>query len=342
MILNEDAVTLADVDVVGPAELRTVLTAATRAPSVHNTQPWRFRVTATGVELHADHRRQLATIDPEGRELTISCGAALLNMRVAAAALGRLLHVEALPDAAEPLHLATIRFGRREPAALPDAALAEAIERRHSHRRGFGPGRIPAVVIAALHHEAEREGARLIHLDAHQQRAAARLTRVADAFFASDPAYRRELRCWVSSLSNAADGVSATAFGTQPARSGGPPLRDFTVAMPWLDRAPELFAEEDWFVVVTDDDDRLGWLAAGQAVERVLLHATLAGLGASFMTQALEASVIRGQLAVCVAAQGAPQVLLRIGPARPTAAAGRLPLDEVVTLGATDAVLAGI
>jgi hypothetical protein len=282
------------------------------------------------------------TIDPEGRELTISCGAALLNMRVAAAALGRLLHVEALPDVADPLHLATVRFGRREPAALPDAALVDAIERRHSHRRGFGPGRIPASVIVALQEQAEREGAALVHLDAYQQRAAARLTRVADAFFASDPAYRRELRCWVSSLSNAADGVSATAFGTQPARSGGPPLRDFTVAMPWLDRAPELFADEDWFVVVTDDDARMGWLAAGQAVERVLLHATLAGLGASFLTQALEMPVIRGQLALCAATLGAPQLLLRVGPARPTAAAGRLPLEQVVTLGRDNAVLAGI
>jgi len=341
MILNE-AITLPGVDIVGAAALRTVLVAATRAPSVHNTQPWRFTVTAKDVQLHADRRRQLAMIDPEGRELTISCGAALLNMRVAAAALGRPLHVEALPDVTDPLHLATARFGRREEAPLTDAALADAIERRHSHRRGFGPGRIPADVIAALQQQAEREGASLIHLDAHQQRAAARLTRVADAFFASDPAYRRELRHWVSSLSEAADGVSATAFGTQPARRGGPPLRDFTLAMPWLERAPEFFADEDWFVVVTHDDERLAWLAAGQAVERVLLHATLAGLGASFMTQALEVPVIRAQLAVCAGTAGAVQVLLRVGPARPTAAAGRLPLEQVVTFGRDNAVLAGI
>lgn len=327
-------------DTVEPSELRAVLNAGHLAPSVHNTQPWRFVLTAGGIEVHADNNRRLCRIDPEGRELVISCGAAILNMRVASAAIGRVMRVETLPDAAEPSHLATLTFGARTGIRLADAKLAAAIEQRHAHRRSFGAGGVPGSIVAVLSEQAAREGARLVRLDERQQRGIARLTRVAEVTLSADPQYRREMRSWTTSRSMPSEGVPVTAFGTRAAGSSdGPPMRDFAISMPWLERAAEHYPSEEWFVIVTDEDDTLDWITAGQAVERVLLTATAAGLGASFMTQALEVAPIRTQLARYLGVVGAPQVIIRVGRATPTRAAARRPLDQVVTVGSGVATL---
>jgi hypothetical protein len=149
---------------------------------------------------------------------------------------------------------------------------------------------------------------------------------------ASDPAYRRELRAWTSSRSRATEGVPVSGFGTQP-QFGGPPLRDYTVAMPWLKRAVQHFRDEEWLVLLTKGDDVENWIVTGQAVERVLLAATTAGLGASFMTQAFEVPALRADFARTLGTSKQPQLLLRLGPAAAVAAAGRRPLDQVVTVG---------
>lgn len=328
-------------DPVDPGELRAMLMAAHLAPSIHNTQPWRFVLTRVGIEVHADVSRQLMRIDPECRELIISCGAAILNMRVAAAELRRVVHVQLLPDAADPTHLATLTFGGRSRLPQPDAALAPAIGRRHTHRRRFGDAPIATQTLFAMAEQARREGVELLQVDERHRRTVARITRVANLTLAGDADYRSELREWTSARSHAVEGVPVTAFGTRP-EIGGPPLRDFTLAMPWLERVTQRFGNEEWFVVVTDEDDVPAWIAAGQGIERVLLTATAAGLGASFMSQAFEVPQLRVELKRCLALQGVPQILMRFGPATPRAFAGRRPLDQVVTVGnGTAALLLG-
>jgi hypothetical protein len=317
---------------VDPDELRAVLNSARLAPSLHNTQPWKFVVTGRGIELHGDETRLLNQIDPDGRELTISCGAAILNMRVAAATFCRPLYIALLPDPADVFHLATLCFGPRARLPLPEAVLSEAIERRHTHRCSFGVGRIPAPTVTALSTHACREGGFLVHLDDRQRRGAARLTAIAEMAFAADPAYRRELRAWTSRLAGCVEGVPATGFGTRPIAEGMPPLRDFTVATSGFQRPTEVFADDDWFVLLTETDNRAAWIAAGEALERVLLVATDAGLGVSFMTQAMEEPECRAQLAAYLETDASPQVLLRMGAAVPTVAAGRRPLEQVVSV----------
>src|SRR6266568_7572636 len=95
-------------------ERQILLAAATAAPSLHNTQPWRFAVDGTRISLHADPNRQLRGVDPQGRQLLISCGAALFNLRLAAGYLGREPRVRLLPDPADPRLIARVEVtGRR-------------------------------------------------------------------------------------------------------------------------------------------------------------------------------------------------------------------------------------
>src|SRR5271169_4957780 len=87
-----------------------LITTAARAPSVQNTQPWRFRVSEYVIELYADPGRKLK-VDPAGREMLISCGAALYGLRLAVRSLGYLPVVELLPDPARLRLLARMSLG---------------------------------------------------------------------------------------------------------------------------------------------------------------------------------------------------------------------------------------
>ena len=95
------------------ARLEYLVRYAVLAPSTHNTQPWLFRVRGDALELFADRSRALPIADPSGRELTISCGAALQFARMAARNLKREASVELLPDPDEPDLLARLRLGAR-------------------------------------------------------------------------------------------------------------------------------------------------------------------------------------------------------------------------------------
>ncbi|OXS14999.1 hypothetical protein CGX12_11455 [Zobellella denitrificans] len=107
------------------------------APSSHNTQPWRFRLSASAIDLLADRRRALPVNDPDDRELTISCGCALMNLRIAAARRELGTHTTLLPEAADPGWLARVALVPGADVPADQAALAEAIPRRHSCRHPF-------------------------------------------------------------------------------------------------------------------------------------------------------------------------------------------------------------
>ena len=131
---------------------------AGRAPSLHNTQPWRFTVGRDAIDLHADVTRRL-TMDPDGREMIISCGAALYGLRLAVRSLGRLPEVELLP---EPRALARVRLGPPVPMTAEERTLLAAVPHRHTHRGPFEAGLLPAGLLGRLKDDARAEGARLI------------------------------------------------------------------------------------------------------------------------------------------------------------------------------------
>ena len=199
-----------------------LIATAARAPSVHNTQPWRFRVGHYVIELYADRRRKLR-VDPAGREMLISCGAALFGLRLAVRSLGYLPVVKLLPDPDRLRLLARVRLGAAEPMTGRERQMLAALPHRHTHRGPFAPGPLPAGLLAGLQHDALAEGATLALVNpalAYQQ--------LADILGAAgrrqdlDPLAQAEVRRWSRGPADPArDGIPAHAFPAGPAASQG-------------------------------------------------------------------------------------------------------------------------
>jgi nitroreductase len=298
---------------------------AARAPSVHNTQPWRFGVGEFAIELYADPRRKLRT-DPLGREMLISCGAALFGLRLAVQSLGYLPVVDLLPDPAKLQLLARVRLGARRPATARERQMLEALPHRHTHRGPFDPGPLPAGLVAGLQHDALAEGATLAPVNpgiAYQQ--LADIVGAAGRRQALDPVARADARRWSRGAADPArDGVPAHAFpastGHQPGRL---PQRDFDLGrglglLPAGGPPPAVTA-----VLLTPGDGRADWLRAGRALHRLLAHAASRWVFASLYTQPLEAAAIRALIQDRLALPGAPQMLLQLGLARTTRSTAR-------------------
>ena len=188
--------------------LRRAAARAILAPSIHNSQPWRFILTKGVLELHADRARQLQVLDPASRQLMISCGCALFNARVALAAAGYATNVQRFPEPGRSgllARLSAVRAGGR--AVVEElAALDSAIELRHTNRRRFTDERVPAELVEDLVAAAAAEGANLLPIRGDRQlRAVTALSQRAAAQADADPAYRAELRAWTTDLTDLAD-----------------------------------------------------------------------------------------------------------------------------------------
>ena len=301
--------------------------AATMAPSMHNTQPWKFRILrdSQAIEVRADPARMLRHGDPHGRAVHIACGAALFNLRMAVAAGGREPVTRLLPDPAEPLPLATVRLGGRHRPGEEERHLYEAIPARHTNRRPFSARPVPPGVLAELVLAARLEGATL-GLPGHDETLRL-LGVVADAErdLLADPGYRAELTRWVGGDRDQ-DGVPDSAAGPRDPR-GRTPVRDFlggaAAGYEWFEDAPQLT------VLSTQGNMREDWLRAGQALQRVLLTVTLRGIAASPLTQPLEtrdAWLVRDP----ATGGGWPQLILRIGYGLPVPASPRRPVRDVL------------
>jgi nitroreductase len=312
------------------ATLLACLDAAVAAPSVHNSQPWRFRIRAGGIDVFADRTRQLGVVDPAGRELLISVGAALLNLRIAVLAHGRLPVLHLTPDPLEPDLVGRVVPG---PAVTPDATvrvLAAAIPRRRTSRQPFHRTAVPAEVLDELAGAAGAEGATLAVADPAGRAAILRLVRTAEEWQRAESGYRSELSAWTLPVPGRRDGIPGPAFGPRDPGDESPPVRDFGLTRPDLHRRRDHFEADPTVVVLTTaGDGPADWVRAGQALQRVLLTATVRGLAATPMTQPLETPELRPLLGDPRAGRVA-QVILRLGYARPAAPVPRRPLDEML------------
>jgi nitroreductase len=298
-----------------------MLAIASRAPSVHNTQPWRFSVTAHSIELYADPARKIHQ-DAIGRQMLISCGAALFGLRLAVRELGRVPAVTLLPDPARPDLLAWVTLGPAAPPTELERQMLAALPHRHTHRGAFDPGSLPAGLLPGLQHDALAEGARLALIEGpggYSKLAA--LAAEAARKQAGNPPARAEILRWSRAPGSLdRDGVPASAFA--PAGATGPgrlAQRDFDLGRqvgllpaPSLGEPPPAATG----VLLTAGDLRVDWLRAGQALHRVLAHAATAWVFASLSTEPLEFPVIRDLIRARLALHGAPQMLLQFGLAR--------------------------
>jgi nitroreductase len=340
---NGPAASHADQTAAGPVLIRQIpagtvtamLAAAARAPSVHNTQPWRFAVGEHAIDLYADPSRKLSQ-DRDGRQMLISCGAALFGLRLAVRGLGYLPAVRLLPEPARPSLLARVALGPAAPLTEAERRMLAALPHRHTHRAAFDPGPLPAGLLPGLQHDALAEGATLAlaGTPARYEKLAA-LVAEASRMQAHSAGARAEIRRWTRPAgSPARDGVPAVAFGPAgPDLPGRLAQRDFDLGrhaglLPAP--APEEPPPAATAVLVTVGDTRADWLRAGQALHRLLVHAAMVWVAATLHTQALELPVIRNLIRARLALPGVPQMILQFGPAHTSMASARRDVPDIL------------
>jgi nitroreductase len=311
------------------AERDVLLQAAILAPSMHNTQPWKFRFHGTTVEVHRDPRYELPAEDPERRMVLIGTGAAMFNIRVAVAHLGfgTTVTMQAELDGTLAAELTV------DAASAGDAALADLfpfLARRRTNRGPYADRTVPIELREALVNAALAENAMLEWVtDADRRRRLLSLTADANLADATDPARTAERRHWVGG-SRDRDGVPSASLGPRaiplsaPVRDLGASRTDHSRDIGKFEAHPELA------VLSTLHDSPRDWLVAGQALERVLLVATANGLATSMLTQAVEHADLRWLIRDPLSGWSEPQVVLRLGYGTEVPPTPRRPAAEFV------------
>jgi hypothetical protein len=316
--------------------LETLISASVAAPSIHNTQPWRFRLDPDTVtlEIRAAAERGLRYTDPTGRALHVSVGCALLNLRVAVAHCGWEPVTRLLPRPDEPDLLATVRLaGTARCSAAP--RLYDALWRRHSSRFPFSERPVPVSVLTELAEAAQAEGAVLDFPGPSETDRLLRLTWEAEQRNTVDAARASESRRWVHAPNADSLGMPPEAIGPQDFRDRIP-MRDFGAHRhPAVLTARPFEKRPSIAVLSTLHDRRADWLRAGESLERVLLVATAHGVRASLLHQALEWPDLREQLVGGTDERRThAQMVLRLGygpegPASPRRGARRVTEERV-------------
>lgn len=269
------------------------------------------------VELFADYDRQLRVSDPRGRSLHVSCGAALFNLRLTARATGQRPAVWLLPSPdEEPDLLAAVRLSHV--GAPAHRELYDVIDARRTSREPFIERRVEPAVLGELRVAASREGASLVPLDERAAADTLDYAAIAEEALAHDSDYLAELAEWTGR-----EGVPDYVQGPL-AKGELDPIRDFgrRTRLQVFEPRPQLA------VLTTPGDRPLDWLRAGQALQRVLLTATLHGLSASFLNQPLDLRDMRHR-SDPRHRRGHPQMIIRFGYGPHVPRAPRRPVTEL-------------
>lgn len=285
--------------------------AAIQAPSMLNSQPWRFRRTRSGMEVLVDEKRKLPVADPTGWAARVACGAATANATLALAAGGVQVDVVLCPDAANQEVVARLVPTDARPATPREEALYAAITHRYSDRHPFEEEQVPAETRIALRAVAREQGAWLELLMGEVPVClVAEIVRAAESARMRDPAYVHEVDSWVHAP-GALDGIAIEADGS--------------VLHGQVYEPDPLVA-----VLGTARDTVRDQLVAGVAMEYVLLTATNAGLAASLLSRPIEVSAAREELRRGLGRHGVPQIVARLGYGRPSLPTARRPVSEVI------------
>jgi nitroreductase len=307
-----------------PERFTALVADAVRAPSMHNTQPWRFRLSGQAIDVLLNEDRLLPVGDPTGRAARVACGAAVFNLRMA-------LAVDSTPAAVrlwpEPDVIAQLTADAPRPPTPAERRLHAAIPRRHSNREPFADVPVPADARTALVRAAHDEGGWLHLADsAADAEATADLIREADRILRSGAGYATELATWTGVGEHAAEGVPRDAGGPEPGQHELLTRRDF--AGPPGTRP---FEREPLVAVLGAGGDLAAdQVVAGMALQRVLLTATDLGLAASMFTQPIDHPELRDRLRAVLRRPYPPFAVLRFGYGTSPHRSGRRPVADVI------------
>jgi hypothetical protein len=316
---------------------RYIVTEAIWAPSVHNTQPWRFIADSQQISLYADADRGLPVADPDGREMMISCGAALFNVRLAVRSLGYIPETRVLPDPGQMTLVAQVSWRERAPVSEFELRLAGQVHRRRTHRGAFDPEPLPHDLIGTLRGSVARDGAALrIMADDGRRALLAAAVETAERELRLDGERVRELARWAPAPGSARDdGVTATSYPAQ-AEHTDPyfPGRDFAHGhgwgMPPLSSARAFRSAGVAGLLTTAADRPVDWVNAGQALQRILLTASTGGAAVALHSQPIELPWLREFIRTKLSDGAYPHLVLRIGMVIQAAVSVRRDPDEVL------------
>ena len=317
------------------AVIQDAVRLACRAPSLHNSQPWRWVAETSTLHLFADFTRVMNAADPEGREIYLSCGAALDHLTVAMAAFGWEAAVQRFPDPDDPLHLAAITFDSAPPGMAADSrAHALAIGRRYTDRRPFEAPADWARFEVLLRQTVIPHHVMFDTVLDNARSTLATVSRLTATIRTNDPSYRAELNWWTSPFASG-DGVPQSALLSVEAAGHIDVGRRFPspYAAP---RAEDVEVDRSKIVVLSThhEDARLDVLRCGEALSAVLLRCTASGLATCTLTHMTELAQSREIVRELTGQRGMPQLLIRIGYSRHAdaalAATPRRPLADVL------------
>ena len=316
-------------------QLQFLVRYAVLAPSGHNTQPWKFVISGSKVHIHGDFNRAMPFADPDNRELVMSCGAALLNLRVAIRNYDLTAMTDVCPDPDRPDLLATVELTGVAPSGRTDHRLFKAITDRRTARVRFESRPIPRALLFRWERAAAYEDATLFVVETSEQRAAiAELVAEGDRILGENPEYQTELAAWLRSNDAVGrDGLPGYSMGLGDLSSRVASHITYPVGPMQASRDRSFVIDAPAFAVLcTERDDPESWMIAGQALARVLLSAQAEGVSASFFLQPIEIPELRRRLTELLPdGTGYPQITFRLGYGPRVPQTPRRPLSNVIT-----------
>lgn len=306
------------------------------APSSHNTQPWKFRLTENGIAVYADYTRRLPVVDPDNRELLMSVGAAIMNLRIAALHFGFEVRVEYNVSGDSEMPIAFVhleRTGALKPEGWQLEKLFPVITKRHTNRHPFLMARVPEAVLGRLSEAADgKEVVAVFSTDPNKNAEVAHLVAEAERILQASPEYRKELGEWMRpNNTQKPDGMPGAAFGIGNLSSALAPWATKTLDLSGVRARHDerLCMEAPALGVLCSEDSVPAWLEVGEVLQRVLLTIIREGLQYSFFNMPIELPNARLQLRQLLHLSTWPQLLLRIGySVEQPAATPRRPVED--------------
>lgn len=315
-------------------KLKFFLNYAILAPSGHNTQPWLFKIVDDKIELYADRTRSLPVVDPDDRELTISCGAAIYHIQLAFRHFGYADVVETIIDQNSDV-LARIAIGGSTEPIDEENLLFEAITKRRTNRTEFENKKMPKSLLSRFQTAASENGVWLHVATEEEKHSLADLIAEGDRIQMSDKRFRRELASWThSNRSRSNDGIPGYAFGVGDLVSYVGPfiVRTFDMGKGQAAKDHELASGSPSLLVLgTSKDEPQSWLNTGMALAKILLAARVENVWCSFLNQPIEVAPLRDRVKTLLSQNGLPQLLIRTGYGKDVKPTPRRPVEEVIS-----------